>query len=234
MHGHHQPSYDESDSRDLYVAEIVHDLKNPLATIQLELFLVADTLGDRAPAMLQTAVSRIMHNVAFIDRMVSGLLDSTAIDAGEFVLRRRPTELRALLVQVVERSIATRDRHRVVIEAPCPITLTIDDLRIERVVANLVQNALAFAPPSSGIVIRLDTARGAARVSVIDPGPGITADETAYIFDKYRRASRAHAHDGSGLGLYISKRIVEAHGGRIGVESVHGEGSRFFFELPVT
>jgi len=100
------------------------------------------------------------------------------------------------------------------------------------VVSNLLANALKFAPKASGIVVRLDHGPNAASISVIDSGPGLTPEQMSYIFDKYRRVD--NKREGSGLGLFISKRIVEAHGGHIGVKAIHGVGSQFFFDLPVT
>jgi signal transduction histidine kinase len=133
---------------------------------------------------------------------------------------------------VIERVTTTRDRRRVFLRADEPLTIDVDDLRIERVVANFLQNALKYAPQHTGIVVRLDHLPDRACVSVIDAGPGLTADDALHVFDKYTRTASARAHEGTGLGLYVSKRIVESHGGSIGVESVQGAGSRFFFELP--
>jgi signal transduction histidine kinase len=118
------------------------------------------------------------------------------------------------------------------LEGSDSITVVVDDMRIQRVVANLVQNALKYSPASSGIVVRLERDEACARVSVIDAGPGISPAEATYVFDKYKRAKSARAQEGTGLGLYVSRKIVEAHGGRIGVDSVRGAGSRFYFELP--
>ncbi|MBA3454101.1 MAG: hypothetical protein H0T42_13485 [Deltaproteobacteria bacterium] len=215
------------------VAQIVHDFKCPLATITLETCLLDAKLADCDLAYVRTAVARIDRNIAFLDRMVQELLDLCSIDAGQFVLHRAPTELRDLLGDVIDRIIATGERARVRVEAPDPVTLEIDDLRIERVVANFLHNALKFSPPSSAIVVRLESRPEVVCISVIDAGPGIPADEATLVFDKYRRAGSAPGHEGCGLGLYVSKRIVEAHGGRIGVESTYGAGSRFYFELPV-
>jgi K+-sensing histidine kinase KdpD len=214
--------------------QIVHDLKNPLATIALETCLLDETLASLADTGPRAAVARITRNVAYLERMVHDLLDSCSIDAGRFELQRRPTELRALLERVVDRVVATRDLGRVKLAAPTQLTLSIDEFRIERVVANLVQNALKYSPRSSPIVIRLEVGRSAGRIAVSDAGPGMTAAETAVVFDKYRRTTFARMQEGSGLGLFVSKQIVAAHGGTIGVDSVCGIGSCFYFDLPIT
>jgi PAS domain S-box-containing protein len=216
------------------VAQIVHDLKSPLATIQLETELIDAKLGDIDNESLCRAVGRIMLNVGYLDRMIQDLLDACAIDAGAFAIHRAPTEMRTLVEQVLERVVATRDRERVLFHGSSRIVIAIDTPRIERVLGNLIQNALKYAPRSSAVVIRLDVTDGVVCIAVIDAGPGIPPEERESIFEKYRRSgSNAGGHEGSGLGLYVSKRIIEAHGGRIGVDSVHGVGSRFFFELPI-
>jgi len=216
------------------VAQIVHDLKSPLSTIALEARLLDDKLAQGDPSDARGALARITRNVDFLDRMVQDLLDLCSLDAGRLELHRKPTELRMLLEQIIDRVVPTRDRGRVSLHATEPLTTSIDDLRVERVVANLLQNALKYAPKMTGIVVGLAAMNDAIRVSVTDAGPGMTPAETGYVFDKFRRASTAGSGEGSGLGLYVSKKIVEAHGGRIGVTSVQGAGSQFFFELPAT
>ncbi len=214
--------------REEEMAEIVHDLKSPLSTIALE----AHLLGDRLAAPNQ--VGRIERNVAYMDRLVHELLDLCSIDAGRFSIERRPTELRSLVDRVLERLLSSSDRDRVYFDAPANVIVACDDGRIERVLANFIDNALKYAPPKSAIVVRLTVSATCACVSVIDSGPGIPNDEVATLFDKYRRASTSRGHNGSGIGLYVSRKIVEAHGGSVGVESVPGAGSRFYFELPVS
>lgn len=216
------------------VVQIVHDLKSPLSTIALEAYLLEDKLARGTPSDMRSKLARISHNVEFLDRMVHDLLDLCSLNAGRLELHRKPTELRTLLAQIIDRVVPTRDRPRVVLEAEEPAMISIDDLRIQRVVANLVQNALKYAPKNSDIVVRLVTLNQTIRISVSDAGPGIMPTEIGSVFDKFRRASSAGDQDGSGLGLYVSKRIVEAHGGRIDVTSVPGAGAQFFFELPAT
>lgn len=215
------------------VAKIVHDLRDPLATIALEAYLLDRKLaaGDHTDA--RSAVARILRNIDFLDRMVQDLLDSCAAGDAGLDLQRGPLELRELLELVVDRTISTSDRGRVLLEAPFPVALSGDRLRIERVIANLIGNALKHTPKHGMIIVRLDPGPEVARVSVIDGGPGIPAEELESIFDKYCRGSTACGQGGRGLGLFLSKKIVEAHGGRIGVESVPGRGARFYFELPM-
>lgn len=222
--------FDIDEPRTEAVAQIVHDLKNPLSTIGLETCLLEETL--RGDAESCAALARIQRNLAFVDRMVHDILDSLSIEAGELDLQRAPTELRALLERVIERAVATRDRPRVRLDARNAALVSIDDLRIERVVANLLTNALKYAPPSSKVVVRLETNARGVRVAVIDAGTSMTPADLSVVFDKFRRGRSSASHEGSGLGLYVSRKIIEAHGGRINAECSRGTGTRFFFDLP--
>jgi len=216
-------------SLDTYVAALAHDLKSPLAVIDLEARLLASRLESDE---ISRSVQQIKHNVAYMDRMIRDLLDLAADKAGRLEMRREPTSLATLVASVVDRSVSTRDRPRVIVEVSDAPTASIDALRIERVLANLIDNALKFSPVDERIIVRLESREGVARISVIDRGPGLTHEEAAFAFDAYRRAKDAHRHDGVGLGLTVSRCIVEAHGGRICVESVPGAGATFFVELP--
>jgi signal transduction histidine kinase len=213
------------------MAEIVHDLKNPLSTIAID----AQVLGYRIdPSARPSQVFRIERNVAYMDRLVHELLDLCALDSGCFTIERRPTELRGLLERVLDRALPTHQRSRVYLDAYEHVVVACDEYRIERVISNLVENAVKYTPAGSDIIVRLRTRFPTTTVSVIDCGPGLTPSECEHVFDKFKRASTMGRAGGSGLGLYVSRKIIDAHGGRLGVESVPGVGSRFFFELPVT
>lgn len=215
--------------RNSQVIHIVHDLKNPLATMALEMCLLHDKVDQEE---LKAASHRVLQNIAFLDRMVQDLLDADAFDEDEVDLRSERIELCSLVNRVVERSTASRDRHRVRRDLPHPVYLWGDELRLERVVANLVQNALKYSPASCPVVVRVDLEHERACVVVSDYGQGLAAEEQGLVFEKYRRASTGRDQEGSGLGLYVSKRIIEAHGGEIGVFSELGKGSSFYFYLP--
>jgi signal transduction histidine kinase len=211
-------------------AQIVHDLRAPLSTMSLETDALehASDGSDRH----DNAVAHIRDSITFLDRMLANLLDLCSQQSGHLELHRERTELRALITTVIERVVAAGDRERVFVDAAESIEARIDDLQIQRVVTNLVTNALKYAPARTRISIGVEPVGGVVRVSVKDAGPGLTPYEMMDVFDKYHRAVRSRSTEGHGLGLFISKQIVEAHGGTIGVESLRGRGSSFFFELP--
>jgi nitrogen-specific signal transduction histidine kinase len=225
--GHGQPTIGGVD-----VAEIVHDLKSPLSTIALEAAALQIKLEGFGIHGARNALARIAQNVDFMDRVIHDMLDIALIGAGHFAIHRRSVDLVALVSDVVDRLVSTRDHDRVVFHRGESILAAIDDLRIERVTANLIGNATKYAPHGSRIVVIVERLALSACVSVIDTGPGLSPDEALCVFDKYRRTTSARKHDGAGLGLYVSREIVEAHGGHLRVERA-GTGSRFYFELPL-
>lgn len=216
------------------IAQIVHDMKNPLTTIALESTLIEYRLAAGDYINTAHVVRRINHNVLYLDRMIQDLLDVTSIRSGRFALSCRLTELAALIESVADRAVPSRDQSRVFIECPEHVHAVIDDLRIERVLSNLLDNALKYTPSSSGIVVRLTRVGDRARICVTDAGPGMSADELHHVFEPYQRASTSYGRSGSGLGLFVAKQIVEAHGGTIGVESVRDIGTRFVVTVPAT
>jgi K+-sensing histidine kinase KdpD len=214
------------------VARIVHDFKTPLATILLEAELLEAKLAAGSVSDSHRALDRIARNAEYLGRMVMDLLDLCNFEAGHFELRREPIEVLALIQRVIERVVSTHEAGRLRLEVSQAVTVVLDDLRIERVIANLLENALKYAPKGTQIGVRLDATPHAIEVSVIDIGRGLTGGEMVNVFDEYKRGGQAKGHEGSGLGLYVSKKIVEAHGGTIGVESMRGVGTRFFFTIP--
>jgi K+-sensing histidine kinase KdpD len=215
------------------LVQLVHDFKGPLSLVALETQVLQSQLDDGDHVEMVDAITRVLLNIDYIDRMVHDLIDSCAMDTGHFSLHRRATEMCDLLENVTVR-MAALDHGRIMLDARARVTLKIDALRIERVVANLLQNALLYSPDETQVLVKLDVSEQAVRVTVRDRGPGIPRDEIHEVFDQYRRGTAGHPHDGNGLGLFVSKEIVEAHGGRMGVESTPGLGSEFFFELPRT
>ncbi len=215
------------------LAQLAHDLKNPLATIALEVEVVNAQLAAGRQLDATSSIERIRRNVSFLDRLIYDLVDICSLSAGQLALRRAPCELGRLLAQVIDRVVPTSERARVTLEVREAAEAVIDVVRIERVIANLLDNALKYTPHSGAIVVRLTREARSAQISICDAGPGLSPADRELVFEPYRRAGSSRGRAGTGLGLYVSKQIVEAHGGQIGVESVHGAGARFFFALPI-
>lgn len=217
---------------DLDMDVLVHDLRGPISAIAIEMCLLLESSRTTHQDALEQPLLRVLNNVEFVERMLQDLLDACALDAGQFEMHVGPTNVRTLVHSVVSRVVTTPDRHRVNVEANETRIVLIDALRIERVLANLIQNAIKYSPPRTPITVRVEVLPDLTRVSVIDAGPGIRPSDTETIFEKYKRGPGARAHDGNGLGLYVSRQIIEAHGGRLEVRNVETGGSCFFFELP--
>ncbi|MGE5186868.1 MAG: sensor histidine kinase [Acidobacteriota bacterium] len=211
------------------VVAIAHDLKNPLAIIMMEAGLLEQRLATRSPAV-QRGLEHIARNAAYVDRLISDLLDLASEQAGALALQFERIDLARLVGDTVARCVSTFERGRVQVEIRDVVVVHGDGSRLERVLANLVTNALKHSPQHAAVTVRLDLRGTRAHVSVIDNGPGLPADEARRVFQRFYRG-RAGSR-GYGLGLYICRRIVENHGGRIGVHSDPGRGARFFFDLP--
>jgi signal transduction histidine kinase len=211
------------------LSAIAHDLKNPLGVILLEVNALEQRLGHAAPAV-HHGLERIAQNTQFVERLVSGLLDLVSSDDGMLELRLERVDLARLLHATAQRAVPSGERHRVEVDVRFTPILNADPTRLERVVANLIDNALKHSPRGTPVTVRLDQRGDQACVSVIDAGSGLDAAELDGCFERYHRG--AHVRQGHGLGLYICRKIIEAHRGRIGVQSAAGKGARFYFLLP--
>ncbi|HEY3190319.1 MAG TPA: ATP-binding protein [Solirubrobacteraceae bacterium] len=217
-----------------YLALISHDLRSPLTAVIAEAQLVQRRLlqegrGRAAHARLATS---IIANARRMDAMIQELLETSRLESGTAPLRTEPVELVRLVEGVVERVGADRVRVQALAGGTW---VSVDAGQVERVLINLVGNALKYSPPDSPVVVRVGRAKDEALVSVADRGAGIAPDELSRLFRRFTRLRAGPPGDveGIGLGLYIARLIVEAHGGRIWAESDVGEGSTFTFSLPL-
>ena len=220
--------------RNLYRSMLSHDIKNPLHIILNYADMIEDEphLGHEARLMLQ----RIKDNAASTLSLVNNFIEVSRIEAGKLAFDRRPLCLSSVLQKIVDRqsplAAVKGVSLRLTRAADHPEVLA-DRAAIERALTNLVSNAIKFTPAGGAVCVELTRTAPELHISVGDTGRGIHADDLPIIFEKYRRARETALTEGSGLGLFIVKAIVEGHGGRIGVESALGQGSTFTISLPL-
>ncbi|HEY1555062.1 MAG TPA: ATP-binding protein [Kofleriaceae bacterium] len=218
--------------REDVLAIVSHDLRNPLGTVELAAAMLSGCVAGDARA--EKHVDTIRRSVDRMEHMIRDLLDMAGIQAGRLVLERRLEDARTLLDEVVEVHSPLAAERGIRIErvgAPAGLRVDCDRERIGQVFANLVGNALKFCRRGDTIAIAIARTGDRARIAFRDTGPGIADLDLPHLFEPYYSASR-HNKQGTGLGLYICKAIVEAHGGTIAVDSALGRGTTFVITLP--
>ena len=220
-------------ARDQMLGVVAHDLRNPLNTMLMAAQLLADSTTPESPTRRQAAI--VQRAGERMNRLVQDLLDVKRMESGHLVVEPRRVAAHALVSEAVDmlRSLASSSSIDLVLEETCDELPSVcaDVHRVQQVLSNLIGNAVKFTPRGGRIVVRCSRAPREVRFEVRDTGPGIPAEYLPHVFGQFWQASRSDRR-GIGLGLAIAKGIVEAHGGKIWVESEPGEGSSFFFTLP--
>jgi signal transduction histidine kinase len=166
--------------------------------------------------------------------MIDDLVDSARLETGTLELRKQPSDLLHLVCDLLDRVGSPQDRQRIHVEAPEPVpSVLADPQRLERAITNLLTNALKYSPADRPVTVRVEYRDGEALLFVTDRGVGIPPEDLPHLFQRHFRAQTAGQREGLGLGLYITRLIVEAHGGQVGVESEVGKGSTFCIGLPL-
>ncbi len=222
--------------RDL-IAWVGHDLRTPLASTRVIVEALADGVVED-PETAQRYLRTAQRDIQSLTLLIDDLFDLAQMDAGGLKLERRPTSIAELAADAVDSFTALAWQRDVTVDAsaePGVAASQVDARQISRVLANLVDNALRHTPPGGAVSVRVQPAAGGVQVHVADTGAGIAAEDLPHVFERFYRGekSRSRATGGSGLGLAIARAIIEAHGGRIWVESQPGHGARFVFTLPL-
>jgi len=220
-----------------FLANMSHELRTPLNAIigfsevlREEMF---GTVNEKQAEYLEDIVSSGHHLLS----LINDVLDLSKVEAGQVELDVHPFSLREALERgvVMVRERATEDGVRVAFTAdPDVEVIDGDERRIKQVIFNLLSNAVKFTPAGGAVDVSTARVNGEVRVSVADTGPGVAAEDRERIFEEFQQSETGSGrHEGTGLGLALSKRFVELHGGRIWLESELGRGSTFTFALPM-
>ncbi len=226
------------------LAIVSHDLKNPLMAIQMGVSFLERCSSKEMPspeerALIKKQLQQIKNSSTRMDHLIHDLLIATRIEAGHLPLTRKSHDLSLILSEVLEMMKPIAEQKGISFQwGPSEFHeaarhVTCDRERIFQVFSNLIGNAIKFSPKEQKIILQIENAGTGVTFSVRDFGPGIAKDFLAHVFERCWQAHSARSiGSGTGLGLYIAKGIVEAHGGKIWVESFEGDGSTFYFTLP--
>jgi len=219
--------------RERLLGMVAHEIKGALTPLAGYSQLIARSRPPKAEVM-ERAATAIPAQVDRLERLVTDLQDFSRIERGSFGVQRRACDLVSLVKRAAAEQQITTAKHQI------RVTTDADTLpgewdcdRLAQVFGNLLQNAVNYSPQGGEVSVAVRHADGEVRVTVTDQGIGIAAEDLPRLFQPYSRLEHAPEVKGSGLGLYISKAIVEAHGGRIAVVSQPGKGSSFEIMLPV-
>ena len=216
-----------------FLAGIAHDLRNPVNALALSTEVARQDDSLPPDHRVRRALESSARQLRKLDRMISDFLDVAAIEAGQLELRLEFRDLREVVRSATELFTGTSPKHELVLSLPSePVQAQIDPLRLEQVISNLISNAIKYSPDGGKVEIRIEHAGGELMLAVSDDGLGMSPEARARLFEPFRRGLSHEGILGVGLGLFIVRRLVEAHHGRIEVESAPGAGSTFRVFLP--
>ncbi len=217
------------------LAAVSHDLRTPLASIKASATSLLDDSVEWDAETRQDFLTAIDEETDRLTLMVSNLLDLSRIEGGALRPQKDWYDVDELIADVRARTAGRTEKHpvAVAVEPDLPL-LQFDYVEIAQVLLNLIENAAKYTPPGTPITIGAQRVPGAIEISVRDQGPGILKENQTRIFEKFYRAPSSVAASGTGIGLAISKGLVEAHGGRIILDSAPGEETVFRFTLPLS
>jgi signal transduction histidine kinase len=229
----YQKSQEAIRARDDFLTLAAHELRTPITSLRLFAHQLADK-GSQMPSDMVTGLShRILRQAARLERMANRLFDTCEIGAARASIERTRTDLGQIVDDSVHAfaEMARRAGSELLVSIHGPVVGLWDPIRIDQIVANLVDNAIKFGN-GKPIRIELEATGGKARLSIRDEGHGITQEDEEHLFDRYWRSQRTRNFGGLGLGLYVVKALAEAHGGQITFERNPSGGSTFILELP--
>ena len=219
-----------------FVSMVSHELRNPLATIRGFGQLLRDRPDSIPDEQRHQAYEVIVRQVDRMASLIDNVLDVSRLESDTFSYAFVPYEPGRLIAETTQEARGVWNRHRLVVDAPDDLPPAKGDSdRLKQVLLNLVSNACRYSAEGTTVTLRARREGPMTRIDVVDEGLGISAESLPLLFNRYARLRTPDAQRvrGTGLGLYISRRIVEAHGGRITVESEPGRGSTFSVDVPL-
>ncbi len=220
-----------------FLSVVSHELNTPIIIVKEALLLIIDGIAGAVSKKQKDLLSRSISNLERLKKMIDDLLDMSRLEKHRLVLRYSLVNFNDLLLSTSDFFIKWAKEKNITLRYQVPqkqINIFIDPERVNQVVSNLINNAIKFTEQNGAIVIKVDVLEAKVRVGVFDTGVGIAQDDLSRLFRKFSQVApnNINKHRGMGLGLSISRDLVEKHGGEVWVESKLGQGSKFYFTLP--
>ena len=220
-----------------FVSTVSHELRTPLTSIRGSLGLIAGGVAGDMPEAVKNRVGSAKNNCERLIRLINDILDREKIESGKMRLDLQVVDIRQLVRQalVAIEGFAGQHQVQVLLQAPDELLqVRLDSDRMIQVLTNLLSNAVKFSPPQGAVQVKVARVTQGVRVEVADQGPGVPKEFRSRIFQKFSQADSSDTRQkgGTGLGLNISKMLVEKMGGHIGFDNQAGAGATFFFEMP--
>lgn len=221
--------------RQALLQTVSHDLRTPLSVIKGHEQLALSLLQEKGiNGTIQQSLAAIDRSVNHMDGMIQDLVDATRWESGQLNLQLEAVNLPRFLNDLLQRMSMVFDTARVQLEVTDDLPpVSVDYARLERILVNLLSNAVKYSDPDTPVRVKAQSQDGEVVIAVMDQGTGIPPEAIPHLFERFYRVPGEQKAEGIGLGLYITKTLVEAHGGRIWVESEIGKGSTFSFTLRV-
>ena len=224
--------------RSFFLANISHEFRTPLSTLNASIELLMDQADDLSPVEIRELLTPTHLSLLSLQSLVDNLLESSSIEAGSFRLRLRPVNLEDVMANAltIVRPLVERRRQTVTVSEPARLpSLQADGARLTQALVNLLYNASKYSPIGRPIDLAISQRDGHVRLAVADRGMGISPEDRVNVFRRFMRldAQAGEEQSGTGLGLYVVKRIAEAHGGAVGVDNRPGGGAVFWIDLPL-
>ncbi len=219
--------------REEWTSLVAHDLRQPLSVLTMASDFLP-TLRKGTSQEERTTLQSIQSATQTIERMVDDLLDMSLLEAHRLKLDRKWTDLQVMVRETVKQMSYLANARIDVHESGQPVSCLVDPMRIGQVLGNLISNAVKYGDPKTPVDVSVDRTDAEVKIAVTNRGPGIASDEMPRLFERFMRSNTALGSGvtGLGLGLYIARGIVEAHGGRIWADSAPGKATTFYITLP--